>query len=813
MIVPGSANALLLDASAGGYTIARSLRFRSSASAYLSRTPASSGNRQTWTWSAWVKRGLLTVSANSLYMFDATASGITENPIVYVNTDALAVWAWNGTGFDYQLVTTAIFRDPSAWYHVIVSVDTTQATASNRVKIYVNGLLQALSVATYPAQSYNTAVNSANAHNIGRSLATSARFFDGYMAEIYMIDGQALTPSSFGANDATTGVWQPKAYTGTYGTNGFYLKFSDATSATTLSYDYSGNGNNWTPNNISVTAGVTYDSMIDTPTPYDDGGNGRGNYAVLNPLAFNPSTISAGNLEFAGANLTSVRGSIQIPSSGMWYWELTPTTTMPNYVSVGVAERTTTGSAAFGVANTWGLYPAATIYTWAGTSSTNTSVSTPALGCTFAVAYDAATGKLWLGYAASGAGSITWVGGGSPASGTSPTYTLSTTLELFPFVSSNNTASDKSAINFGQRPFTYTPPSGFKALNTQNLPTPTIAAGNAYMDAVLYTGNATYPRSITGLNFQPDFVWVKARSIGYSNVLYDVLRGTGNTKNLSSDTTSAEPAFSTIANLSSFNSNGFTVDTTSSTNILNANSATFVAWNWKANGPVSANNNSNGTIISTVSANTTAGFSVVTWTGTGSNATIGHGLGVAPSLIITKGRNVASDWPVYHVSVGNGSYLYLDTTAASAAGTMWNSTSPTSSVFSVGSPLNGAYNWVAYCFAAVSGYSAFGSYTGNGSADGPFVFTGFRPRYVLIKRTDAADNWYCQDSSRGTYNANTYELFPNLSNAEQNSVAYNTDFLSNGFKLRTSDASINASGGTYIYAAFAENPLKYSLAR
>ena len=270
--------------------------------------------------------------------------------------------------------------------------------------------------------------------------------------------------------------------------------------------------------------------------------------------------------------------------------------------------------------------------------------------------------------------------------------------------------------------------------------------------------------------------------------------------------------------LASFNSNGFTVQTGSTDDYYTNNSGdAYVAWQWKA-GTTSASN-TNGSITSTVSVGATQGFSVVTYTGTGANATVGHGLGVAPSMIIIKARSLSTeDWAVYHTSIGNTYTLYLDRTLAQDGpnSAWWNNTSPTSSVFSLGganfnNKLSATY--VAYCFSAVAGYSAFGSYTGNGSTDGPFVFTNFRPRWVMIKRTDSANDWFIIDTSRNTYNVAGTALYPNSSSSETSNGFYDLDVVSNGFKVKATNAVTNASGGTYIYAAFAESPFKTSLAR
>ena len=330
---------------------------------------------------------------------------------------------------------------------------------------------------------------------------------------------------------------------------------------------------------------------------------------------------------------------------------------------------------------------------------------------------------------------------------------------------------------------------------------PTINRGDDYFQAVTYTGNGS-TNTITGLRFQPDFVWIKGRSGATDHALYDAVRGT--TKDLVSNSTAAETTQST--GLTSFNSDGFTLGALSK---VNTNGATYVAWCWKANGAGSSN--TQGSITSTVSVSTTAGFSVVTYSGTLTSAgvaTVGHGLGVAPKMIISKSRGT-SQWVVQHASLTSPSYfLYLNTTDAQdnkvANGTM---SSPTSTVFSTnwttGLNTSGS-NFVAYCFAEIAGFSKFGSYTGNGSADGPMVYLNFAPKFVMTKRTDTTSDWIIYDTSRNTYNVTDLRLFPNLSNAE--TQAGGMDLLSNGFKLRDTGASQNASGGTYIYMAFASNP-------
>ncbi len=372
-----------------------------------------------------------------------------------------------------------------------------------------------------------------------------------------------------------------------------------------------------------------------------------------------------------------------------------------------------------------------------------------------------------------------------------------------------------SSINFGQRPFAHTAPSGFKALCTQNLPTPTIGAtsttqANRYFDILLETGTGS-ARSVTGLNFQPDFLWAKGRSGSASHLLYDAVRGVD--KSLNTNNTLAEDT--TAGQLTSFNSNGYSLPNDTA-GYLNFSGRTYAFWNWKANG--SGSSNTQGTITSTVSANTTAGFSIATFTmpASGTSDTVGHGLGVAPAMVIVKARGSTSSWGVYHKNLTSAAYyLRLQVSDGElSSNSYWNSTAPTSTVFTLGATWYGAGTMVAYSFAPIEGYSAFGSYSGNNSStDGTFVYLGFRPRFIMIKSTSAGTDWVMMDSARNTYNLADTSLYANSANSESTIGTVNDiDFLSNGFKLRNNTGFVNASQ-TYVYAAFAENPFKYSLAR
>jgi hypothetical protein len=705
--------------------------------------------------------------------------------------------------------TNAVFRDPSAWYHVVVAVDTTQATYANRVLMYVNGVAQAVTVTnqnTQIAQNALLHVNRTEAHNIGRSVYSANQHFDGYLTEINFIDGQALDPSSFGDTNTITGVWQPKRYSGTYGTNGFYLNFSDNSAATAaaIGKDSSGNGNNWTPNNISVTAGATYDSMLDSPTQFGDGGNGRGNYCVLNPLTLAGSgtgTVTDGNLRLTSPSSSStaaqVAGSIA-PQSGRFYFESTFTTltNASGNSCIGIQDASVRISGLSGTSrpgtNTWWISDDGNFRSNGGTI-TSSGLGSFSAGDIAMIAIDVDTGKAWIGK------NGTWIG--DPAAGTGNTFSsLPALIAPMVYASINTATSSVITANFGQRPFSYTPPSGFKALNTLNLPAPTISNGATVMAATLYTGNATartIDNSVNGVSFQPDLVWIKSRSATTNNQLVDSVRGVS--LGLSSNLTSAEYG----VGVNAFASNGFGLATDGSLLGVNVNAQTYVAWQWKK-GP-------------------TQGFDIVTYTGTGVARTVAHSLGVAPSMMIVKGRNSTPDnWRVWHSNLISAAYtLGLNQTIAQtdiAGDEPWNNTAPTSSVFSIGTDVSVNENtkdFVAYLWSEVAGFSRFGSYTGNGSADGPFVFCGFRPAFVMIKGSSFVSNWFVIDASRSAYNVSLDALRPNLDGAEVSSptTTYSIDILSNGFKLRTNAADSNTNAATFIFAAFAEHPFKNALAR
>jgi hypothetical protein len=763
----------LLGSLRRGNFVQNSLRFRSSASAYLSRTPGVSGNQTTWTWSAWVKRGALGING---FLIGAGASTSNEFAVYFDSTDNLHVYQNTAGSIALDKKTTQVFRDPSAWYHIAIVLNSTSATAEDRAQIWINGS-RVTSWATNTIFNQNTTTfwNANTAHSIGNRSSTPAAYFDGYITEVNFIDGQALTPSSFGQIESTTGVWSPKQYAGSYGTNGFYLKFGNTSSVAALGTDSSGNGNTWTVNSVSLTAGATYDSMIDVPVNYADGGNGRGNYAVWNAVGKTGSAATTdGNLgnSFTSSSSDGVLSSIAIDAKA--YAEFYGTAFGSAVRYTGVSESVTS-------LNNVLYFSDGRLYfnnVLQGTFATYTSADIVSVDC------DPATRQARV-Y--------------KNNTQISTTATISGTLPLF-FIaggSGGGTGSSTGGANFGQRPFAYTPPAGFRALNTNNLPTPSIVNGANFMAATTYTGNAaarSLSNAVNSVSFQPDLVWIKSRTPGAtSHALFDSTRGTG--KYLSSDTTAAE---TTNANsLTAFNGDGFSLGT--DTTIVNANANSYIAWQWRES--------------------ITAGLDVVSYAGTGVNRTVAHNLGVAPAMVIVKRSQTGatSNWQVRHTSIAAANSIQLNSTnQAAAAATVWNSTAPTSSVFSLGTSTDvnaSGVSYVAYCFAEIAGFSRFGSYTGNGSADGPFVFCGFRPRFVMVKRTDVAASWVMFDSSRNPSNLTNLGLIPNDPAVEFTGTGTSLDILSNGIKARGAGAELNVSAATYIFAAFAEVPSKYALAR
>ena len=997
-----------------GYQIDRSLRFNSGDSAYLNRTPSSAGSRTAWTWSGWVKRSKFGVTNQSF--FGSENASNREAYLAFLSNDKLK-FGDTGTGsssYILNLHTTQVFRDPSAWYHIVAVWDSGNATQADRARLYVNGVrVTSFSTNTNSvslnADSY---INGANQHFISRyvNYSNSAVHNDGYLADVHFIDGQALAATDFGAFDADTGVWNPKRFSGSFGTNGFHLKFDDYSTVAALGTDSSGNTNTFTTNNFSVSSvdaiyavfsgssnqylrksgsgvlpgssgsftiechfyphttnviglfdggagqtniirnysnnvienqgggsvnfagdytqnawnhlAVTYDgytdtmtvylngtssgtatfssftagsnfdigtingggdgrfdgfirnfrvthsvvyssaftapshtanltaitntnllalttssegltgdastnnytlsnngtvtsvalsgpsgvdSMIDTPTNYEaDSGNNGGNYCTWNPLAkSNDHTLSNGNLDssFSNATPTSTTVGTIGMTSGKFYWESTLTAQTGSNSGVAGLSAVSSGMDRPGFdSNTW-FYNSSNGNLYHNNSNSSYG-SSYAVGDVIGTAFDADNGNLYF-----------YKNGVVQNSGTAAATGL-TSGPYFPAIGDISVSNTFTAsTNFGQRPFAYTPPTGYVSLCTQNLSNPTIADGSDYFDTKLWTGNGS-TQSITGLEFSPDFVWIKSRNFATDHALFDVVRGA--TKRIRANQTNAE---NTDANtLTAFNSDGFSLGSSSA---VNNNTKTFVGWAWDAgssNTTVAVDANGSGLpgAECVYRANTTTGFSVVRVANPTSTQTRVHGLNKKPDLIICKSTGSSDSWHTYHSSLGYTKYINLNSTAGQFSSDQFGSQEPTSTYFYVksntASGANKSGGMIYYIWTAVEGYSAFGTYTGNGSADGPFVYTGFRPAFVIRKRTDTSGGgWYLIDTARDTYNV--ADTFLDAADTDADASGTGLDILSNGFKLRNGDAGTNANGGTYIYMAWAENPFKTARAR
>jgi len=768
---------MLLGGGAPAYEIEQGLRFRGGQ--YLTRTNSTAGNQRTCTLSVWIKK-VKTTGFNPIY----TANNFTVGDHGRISIEGSfkpAILNRNDTG-----AGDALLRDVTAWYHLVMRSDTTQSTSTDRVRWYVNGVLQPS--ASQPPQNAQWFHNAASIHRIGfLNDGGSSYYTDFYLAEMHWIDGSALAPENFGEFDEND-VWRPIEVSGlTYGTNGFYMKF-DPTATNGLGHDHSGNGNNYTASGFA-TSGTDTDVMSDTPT---------NNFATFNPLQIpngGSPTFAEGNLYYDLNDSGSTISTIGV-SSGKWYCEIKAEGTMSQRPIIGLnyLNPTSQGDAGNQV---WPGHDVAYAYNgdkWLNYSNSSYG-SSWSNGDIIGIALDLDSATQTVTFYRNGTsqGAINL-----PASG--KTWHVS--------VSSYGADGDNLAFtaNFGQRAFEQTQPTGYNSWCTSNLPAPDIADGSQYMNTVTWTGTGA-SRTID-FGMQPDWIWAKGRSIAANHRISDNVRGGDGTTLYNLCTNNANPQ-NTDTVINGITSTGVTFKNVN--DHPNSSGSTYVGWGWKANG--SGSSGSAGSLTSTISSNPSAGFSIVTYEGVPTTGTVGHGLGVVPAMIIVKSYLDNENWYVWHQSFSNlaQDYLLLNYTDAKATvSNLWNNTAPTDTVFSVGSDsatCGDGYEYVAYCFAEVEGYSKFGSYTGNGSSDGAFVYCGFKPAWLLIKRYNTTGAWFLMDSSRNTYNVVDNFLYPNT-NDDEDSGSYSeaVDFLSNGFKCRTTSGYLNGSGDSYIFAAFAENP-------
>ena len=781
------------DSALGGAVIEKSLRFNRGDSPYLSKAQVNPTSNQIASVSVWLKRTDISTDNTFFDNYQGTNDRLSISLLSSTDGDALSVYQRDSSGIVCLLTTTQVFRDPTSWYHLLIAFDTTQSTAADRVKIYVNGTqVTSFSSSTYFSQNHNLRVGPGYTTNIGRYGAGS-NYFGGYLAEFNYIDGQQLSPTDVGFTEFQTGAWKPKRYEGSYGNNGFRLDFSDNSSTTTLGIDKSPNGNDYTTNNFSVSSGKDGDSFIDTPT---------NNFPTLNPLVGSATaqSLSDGNLTRAGGARKCI-ATFEI-QNGKYYFEYRAEDGNQNH-GIGVCQINTdqrdriNTEAAHYFGN--GEYKIENNSQTSGFASYTT-------GDIIGVAIDTtlSTPKVWF------AKNNTWQGTGNP---TTTGYSLTSDKKyVFSVDHTSGSGSSAGTAFFGahQGEFNYDPPSGFKALCTKNLPKPTtpIINPDQHFKAVTYTGNAS-TNQINGLRFKPDMIWFKSRSSTSTNGIADSVRG--RSKLFFPNTDQGEETSSSTRDLRSFDDDGFTLGNPQVLSSTNGNGLSIVAWCWKGGG--ASVSNSDGSVTTTISANPEAGFSIVSYNGGGNSSTMGHGLGAVPHWIIIKKRDSdspggARGWAVFHRSLPTDKPLRLNsTTQQLSEANFFREDLMSTSVFGVNSDYDTGYSgdeYMAYVWTEIPGFSRFGSYVGNGNANGPFVHCGFRPAFVLTKMYDGInENWTISDSTRSTYNPVDLFLRPDESTIDTSGAA-KMDFCAQGFKLRNNDDKTNRDGGKYIFAAFAE---------
>jgi len=800
------------------YSIDNSCRF--DGASMLEREFVSAGtSTKIWTISVWAK---VSDKVNRSLFHNRTGPSTAGSTTIFLQSGGkFRFQQYGGPAWDWRKDYSGVHRDYSAWYHFVFVYDSTESVENDRLKIYRNGVHLGDPSHTYdagPTLNEDCGVSSGGTDvYIGANM--SGTNWDGYMAEYHFIDGTALTPSSFGET-GDYGEWKPKEVSGlTYGDNGFYLNFSNASD---LGEDFSGNDNDFTATGLT-----THDQMPDTPT---------NNFATFNPLfeggessssIYADTTLSEGSLK-SSVPTNSYMGATIRPESGAWYSEFL-VSTVTNEVGWGWlnAPDYSSNTANAGIANKWGGYyhgyAPADLRIYDETSQLGSDIAlTISNGDILQLAWDIDNNKGYIGI------NDTWYAAdngtdGNPSAGTNQTFTFTATeaTNLQPYIA-NGASTAVFVANFGQDSsfagaktaqsnqdsngigdFYYTPPTDFLALCTSNLPDPTVTPSE-HFNTLLYTGTGSSNRNITGTGFNPDFNWLKMRNDGDNHVITDVMRGTNHlhTNTTSGDSDAGHPALIT---------DGFQV----SSGNYNNSGKTFVAWQWKANG--SGSSNTDGDITSTVSANVDAGFSIVSWVGTDGADSVGHGLDSAVELLILKNRSRSSTWRVHHNISGltNGR---MDLELTTATNTANHQITFQSDTFTFESDSGAHEDWnesgediIAYCFHSVEGFSRCGKYEGNADADGPFVYTGFRPMWVMAKCSSHGSEWKIYDSKRNTHNVMDEEIRADSSNAANVSPYNYLDFLSNGFKPRVTDHPNQAK--TYIYIAFAEQPFKHTNAR
>ena len=786
-----------------GYTISQSCRFNKPDSAYMHKTPGSAGDRRTWVFATWVKRDY-PGTGNQGALLSGT-DGAASYDYYYFQDYWLRFLPGGGAGADVK--PKGYYRDVGQWMHIVFACDTTQGTAANRVKIYVNGaLITVFETETYPALNYETYINDTQVNSIGALTTGAGNLGDFLLAQTILLDGQSLVDGDVAITDFGTfvnGIWTPKDVSGLSakkGTNGFLLMYEDSAN---LGNDSFG-GTDFTEVNLAAT-----DQMADTPT---------NNFCTMNPLSpvGAPPTYTEGNLKVHDATTHAITGTNIITHKA--YWEIYINTYSSGGLLWGIWD--ITGNPADAAS-----YLASECYCWiasnigagdyyvAGVDDSGAHGDTAATD-KIMIAYDPATGKLWLGK------NGTWnEGDPATASGAGMTVGAGIRARMTPYYATNGgSGGGLSHFNFGQDStnvstgnaddngygdFEYDVPAGFLALCSANMPDPAWMTDYTedYVDdgfnVVLYTGDATDPNAITGVGHQPDLLWIKNRDQADDHHIHSSVALTGVDYYIATASDASNAAETQNTNsVKSIDADGFTLGTGAAG--WNDSAEDFVSYSWKKSA--------------------TYGTDLVSYEGTGSNRTVSHSLGIVPDVIIIKQIDTANGyWAVYHSGVDStpeGETGWLNTNQAfGAAADYWNNTAPTSSVFSLGTSTQvnkDTDTHLAILFASIEGFSKFGSYEGNGSTDGAFVYCGFRPALIICKSIDSTSAWHVYDDSRVGYNvAGNYRLNADTTAAE--STSSEIDILSNGFKIRiATDPNV---AETYVFMAWAEQTFRYSNAR
>ena len=795
-----------------GIDIPRSLRFNTNngGNQYLTKN-SGGGSATKWTYSLWSKN--LKVG-NGVFM-GYNGNNPNSRETLSMGSGGNISWQlrYGGSQHAYRRSTYAthsLHMDNGGWFHFVCQWDSNNSTTADRFIIWVNGVRQDL-IEYNATQSGSSSGFMTGQNYIGKAHDTSGYDAEYYLAEMHAVNDAVLAPTHFGFTDPITGVWRPKKSSDivaatTYGTGGWYLDFSDPSN---LGADRSGNGQNWSAYNFDAA-----DSVFDSPT---------NNFCVLDNNDFNGNKATDGNLQSGTAGTSGWRHTrstfLLEKGSGKWYWEVQQKGTIDssNGHIAGLAHQNYWSRSGDPNSNSAYIYARQSDTRYWNGGNTASHFPTTANNDIIQFAFDADRGLLWSGK------NGTWTGA-DPSTGTSHSYSINygggDGGDVTPFVGSYG-SSIYSIVNFGQQAFTYTPPTGFRSICSKNLAIqgPTITNTKSHFDIVTFTGNGSTGQSITSLEFQPDLIWLKNRSATNNHAMVNSV--VGRAKGLYPDSNSAEFNSSTGRDVASFDISGFTVGEPEQASSTNNNGSNIVAWCWKAGGSSTVTNN-DGNNTSQVSVNAEAGFSILTYTGNGtnnSNITMGHGLGKKPGWVIIKNRDSTADFVTWITGIGgsaddNQKNLGLNVT--SQAGQNSDQFRYTdSSVIAVRSTdsTNGKVNkngdnYVAFCWIEIPGYSKFGIYTGNGSTDGPMVDLGFRPAYILLKRADGGAPWRIFDNKRpdiSEYNNNTYRLHADDTTVENTGVPY-MDFLSNGFKIKDNGSYINGSGNDYVYATFAAQP-------